>query len=790
MIELGLVKFVRPWKLDGVLYKYLLSDQYILIIKFTIDLCPIFLFFLVMNNKNILAYLLFIVSFTFNIFADETVDADGNSTSDNTDSYSEVVTPILNISIVGANVELSWDDTHPFDVYYSNDLSAWINTNINTSPYLRALSTSEFFKLLLDSDQDGVPDVYDAFPLDPNESQDTDSNGVGDNADSNMGTTSRWGSDTHILKFNGEDAMLKGFSGTTTEYLFDGLGMNTFWDTDFSTPFQATTSRISLAMLSQYGRNNFSTIYENDIGNSGASPDEQNVANRYFSEGIVTKLSGVDYPVFRIPMTARYWLNGGKNIFTYTGQVIAYDPSTRNVTYEWGSTGTLTGAVEVVEENGVFHLVQTFTAAEYQSYITDLIFYIKEELPNAVVILDLHWNFDRFGDSSTFETINDETTDSAFYARQLPMALDRDSSGSQVGSALLFWESVSETFGYREDSLVNGEKTNEAADYENYITFGDNSAVDRDYASDIWFELYNEPYTDKFSSYTINGAVPFPTDDVTDSIEAADWNGFLHGLDSSIDDATTVGMLELYTTVRARADNHVLVSAGSNYAWGAESLVALHAAIDADHNVDWDNVIFNVHPYMGFYQKGDSSKNAAGFYAVVTTLRRLNTPLMITEFGQYDGPDKINYDVILGIGDDPEDNWNFTEGNDISVTNTGNANRYQWYHYFGFWDRETNNESGTPMSYTEALLQICDDNQISWSAWASRPNSFAAGDSIGATQPDVFTGVDNDDEPDFQLTNPTTGINPQHQSQPMVKGSATGGGANWAYLWDHYGKDE
>jgi hypothetical protein len=68
--------------------------------------------------------------------------------SSNTTVGSSSVSPVLNISIVGTNAELSWDDTHPFDVHYSNDLSVWTNTNINTSPHSRALSTSEFFKLI------------------------------------------------------------------------------------------------------------------------------------------------------------------------------------------------------------------------------------------------------------------------------------------------------------------------------------------------------------------------------------------------------------------------------------------------------------------------------------------------------------------------------------------------------------------------------------------------------------------------------------------------------------------
>lgn len=46
-----------------------------------------------------------------------------------------------------------------------------------------------------DDDDDGVPDVSDAFPLDPNEWADSDSDGVGDNADSDLAwDTGSWDS--------------------------------------------------------------------------------------------------------------------------------------------------------------------------------------------------------------------------------------------------------------------------------------------------------------------------------------------------------------------------------------------------------------------------------------------------------------------------------------------------------------------------------------------------------------------------------------------------------------------
>ena len=645
-----------------------------------------------------------------------------------------------------------------------------------------------------DSDCAGAPDCQGADDDDDNgddddsvgDDDDDDDDSVGDDDDDDGGPNERWDTSSSVLQHYGESVVLKGFSATTTEYLFDGLGMDTFWDTDFSTPFQATASRVSMAMLSNYGQGSFSTIYENDTGSNGASPEPENVSNRFFAEGIVDHLGEIDHPVFRIPLTARYWLEGGKKVYTYGDQIDSYDSGSRTINYSWGSTGTLADSVDIIESGGQFHFVQQFSAQEYQEYITDLIYFIKEEVPDTVVILDLHWNFDRFGDTSTSESIADETTESSVYAKQLPMPLDQDSTGSRVGSALRFWESVSETFGYKGGSLVNGTKANSSSTHTNHITLSANPAVNLDFASDIWFELYNEPWPDKFSNYEIDGNIPVPTNDNTSGTSPSDWNGYINGAASTTDSATFVGMMDLYAAVRERADNHIVLSGASNWGWGAEGLLALNTAIDDNPNTTWENVLLSVHPYMGWYQKADEAKDAEGFHSVISTLQILKTPLMITEFGQYDGPGKINYDPSSQTASDPDDNWAFSGTTDRDVVSSGNNNLYEWYHYAGYWDSASATETGEAMSYNEAILQICEDNQIGWSAWAGRPNSHTSGSSTGATQPDVFTGVDAAGNNDFQLTNPTTAFNPEHQAQPMVKESATGGGSNWAYLWNRF----
>ena len=57
--------------------------------------------------------------------------------------------PVLKIAVVDTNVELTWDDTHSFDLHVSSNLIDWINTNVNTSPYsTSALNVREFYRLV------------------------------------------------------------------------------------------------------------------------------------------------------------------------------------------------------------------------------------------------------------------------------------------------------------------------------------------------------------------------------------------------------------------------------------------------------------------------------------------------------------------------------------------------------------------------------------------------------------------------------------------------------------------
>ena len=93
----------------------------------------------------------------------ETTDADGNGIGDNADAAGPTESPVLNIAIVGTDVELNWDDSNSFDVHVSSNLSDWTNTNVNTSPHSRELGVSEFFKL---SEPEPEPEPEEPEPVD------------------------------------------------------------------------------------------------------------------------------------------------------------------------------------------------------------------------------------------------------------------------------------------------------------------------------------------------------------------------------------------------------------------------------------------------------------------------------------------------------------------------------------------------------------------------------------------------------------------------------------------------
>lgn len=164
-----------------------------------------------------------------------------------------------------------------------------------------------------------------------------------------------------------------------------------------------------------------------------------------------------------------------------------------------------------------------------------------------------------------------------------------------------------------------------------------------------------------------------------------------HGYDSWLNGGNGYeGMRPMYDAVRAHTTNPIVLAGQLNYAYDAESLVRFEA------DVSPTNVLYNLHPYMGPYQKDDSAKNIDGYeQRVERVLTGTGRPLIITEFGQY---------CCAADG--------------------------ACFLYPGQYD-------GQDMGFTQAVLTVNMKYGVSWTAWAWRPNQ-GAGQCL---QPDANDGT-------------------------------------------------
>merc|ERR1719158_1974033 len=136
-------------------------------------------------------------------------------------------------------------------------------------------------------------------------------------------------------------------------------------------------------------------------------------------------------------------------------------------------------------------------------------------------------------------------------------------------------------------------------------------------------------------------------------------------------------MLDLIAAVRKHTESPVIVAGAKEFAYDADSLVALDAEL---LKTGEKNVIWNFHPYMGPHQAGSNNKCPAGVEAMVTAvLGKTARPVIFTEFGQACCP---------------------THGACMSCPGT---------------------YDGKPMGYAEAVLTIAQKHGVSWLPWAWRP---------------------------------------------------------------------
>jgi len=156
-------------------------------------------------------------------------------------------------------------------------------------------------------------------------------------------------------------------------------------------------------------------------------------------------------------------------------------------------------------------------------------------------------------------------------------------------------------------------------------------------------------------------------------------------------DYTTVGMDDMIAAVREADPAGIIVLAGSG-GWAYETKVLMQYATEQD----LQNVIYNLHPYMGPWQNCDPAfdKSPTGFFLSVNHIQAHGHPVIATEFGQYCCPDPSNEGVSMGTCSDGAQ----AVGAD----------------YDGSY-------KGEVVSYNDAILSIAHERNVSWTMWAWVP---------------------------------------------------------------------
>lgn len=174
----------------------------------------------------------------------------------------------------------------------------------------------------------------------------------------------------------------------------------------------------------------------------------------------------------------------------------------------------------------------------------------------------------------------------------------------------------------------------------------------------VWFEIYNEPMCSE-------GQI------ITQDL----WlNGGNNGT-SQVSGVcpTFVGMSQLYKTIRNNAPNNIIIVNGRDWAYSSDD------AIYFEQNVNPNNVVYGFHPYQGLGQGTEKIPTMFSQY-VTNVINSTNRPIICTELGQY------------------------------CCSSNGACGNYNGTY---------NNQN---IGYVQAILEICQSLNISWTAWAWTAN--------------------------------------------------------------------
>lgn len=272
----------------------------------------------------------------------------------------------------------------------------------------------------------------------------------------NVGSTAtdfQWGTTTTSLTYAGNNVQLRGFSLTGTEYISSLYPYDTFYD---FTNNCITTNFVSFINTMVQVTNNSNVI-----------------------------------PAMRIPMCADYFLAGSAPQSSVGTGCNIYFTATQ---YQQMIIDLITAATS----SGSTFTVSTTTNSNYSSGGS------TEQLtvtgvPNAVIILDLHWNYSTQSPKQSYNGTSGVNYNSG---QQLSLPGVFLSNGTESGTlsdnTLDFWTTVAEIFG------VNSSGTSifNASSYPSL-----NNTINYDVFSNIFFELYNEPVCDQLTTSSTGGYV-------------------------------------------------------------------------------------------------------------------------------------------------------------------------------------------------------------------------------------------------------------------------------------------
>ena len=584
-----------------------------------------------------------------------------------------------------------------------------------------------------------------------------------------------WTTDGTILQYNNngtyENYIIKGFSLSGTEYIGSLFATTAYYDFGYYTYNSSN--------------NSFYTYFSNGtISNAGNSGITLNTY--YLMENIVLNVTAPNVsPMIRIPVCADYWLNGTANSPAINSSTSPYfTPGQTNVSFPPSKNRN----------------------TEYQQFIIDFIYYCYQTWTNAkgssgppiTFIIDLHWNYvaqqpetsGLYPDTSSGKPNYSYSTLSS---KQLPLsgvAVNDTSGGSSnlnlTDNTLDFWNSISSLFGVNADGNAIGVPL--AFTYSNgspssYFTKSSGTtALPTVLLQNIFFELYNEPFTDELYtngtsysnkySYYVNGG------------SNVKWKGNAYNF---------TGFGQMYNTIRQTngAQNICIIAGSDSYAFMNFNTTSGNGQWDTSTNsintntyncfttlsdniqngtiytsssdtssyfdkTNFYNVLINLHPYVGLYSGGlkhpgyydesyfsDTSSSSLytsnipipGFGQIVAALQTIGTsfyvgcPNICTEYGGYDLPwSSYSTSPTNSATSYQYSDAYFTSGETVNLVGQSN---YGLPYYNGNYVDASGNNSSVPgiIGYLTDFVNL----NVSFCVWAIRPNSGGNGQIINSS---------------------------------------------------------